>query len=46
MKELVVDIFQKSQFTRSWMWSIGGQQCTRMFSNIVKLMTSINEQGI
>jgi hypothetical protein len=32
MKESVVGISHpKSQFTRSWMQSINGQQCTRMF---------------
>jgi hypothetical protein len=34
----------KSQFAKSWMQNIGGQHCTRMFSNIAKLVTIINEQ--
>jgi hypothetical protein len=47
MKESVVGISHpKSRFTRSWMQSISGQQCTRMFSNIVKLVKTISKWGI
>jgi hypothetical protein len=47
MKEAVVVIsYLKSQFARIWMPSIGGPQCTRMFSNIAKLVTIVNKRGI
>jgi hypothetical protein len=47
MRELVVVISHlKSQFTKSWMLSIGGPRYTRMFSNIAKFVTTINEWGI
>jgi hypothetical protein len=47
MMELVVGIFHpKSEFIRSGMQSIGGQQCIRVFSNIAKLVITINEWGI
>jgi hypothetical protein len=31
----------KSQFAKSWTQNIGGQQCTTMFSNIAKHVTTI-----
>ncbi len=43
---MVVIFHLKSQFTKSWMLSIGGPQCTRMLSNIAKLVTTINNWGI
>jgi len=36
----------KSSFVRFWMPNIGGPLCTRILSNIAKLVTTINELGI